>query len=118
MAKTSTVTLVVAIQGDGINTSYTPPGAPIINTTAPAGGPITVTLASGDNTLTVPPGSLGLLIVPSSTSTVVKKLKGIGGDTGFTISSSRITGPIGLPVGATTLLLNASGIEDITVQWL
>ena len=118
MAKQSTVTLVVAIQGDGINTSYTPPGAPIVNLTAPAGGPITVSLAIGDNTLTVPPGSLGLLIVPPATSTVTKILKGVALDTGFTISPSRITGPIGLPVGAMTVLLNASAIEVITVQWL
>jgi len=118
MAKQSVVTLLVTIQGDGINTSYTPPGAPVINANAPAGGPVTVTLAAGDNTLVVPPNTRGVIIVPPAASTVVKKLKGAAPDVGLTISPSLLTGPIGLTAGTTTLLLNAASGEDITVQWL
>lgn len=118
MAKTSTVNLNVTIQGDGINTSYAPPGAPIVNTAAPAGGPITISLAMGDNTLVVPPGALGVIIVPPAISVVVKALKGAVIDTGLIISPTRISGPIGLPAGATSLIINASAPEDITVQWI
>ena len=117
MAKTSTINLNVMIQGDGINTAYAPPGAPIVNTTAPAGGPITVALAMSDNTLTVPPGALGMIIVPPSISVVTKAIKGAALDTGLAISPTRVT-MIGLPAGATSVIISASAPEDITVQWI
>jgi hypothetical protein len=117
MAKKSTITLSTTTSGDGISTTYVPPGAPIVNNTAPAGGPIQVALSAGDNTLTVPSGATSLLIVPDAASVIVKTLKGIGGDTGFTIAPAAPT-LLGLPAGATTVLLNASAGETVTVEWL
>lgn len=117
MAKKSTTTLSTTIAGDGISTTYTPPGAPIVNNTAPAGGPISVLLSTGDNTLTVPSGAVALLIVPPSDSVVVKKLKGVGGDTGVTIAPAAPT-YLGLPASATEVLLNAASGETVTLEWL
>lgn len=117
MAKKSTVTLAVTVTGDGVNTTYNPVGTPIINLAAPAGGPIAAALSTGDNTLTVPAGASHLLIVPATDSVVVKKLKGVGGDTGFTIAPASPT-LLGLPAAAVSVLLNASAGEVITIEWL
>lgn len=117
MAKTATTTISVLVTGDGVNETFQPPTQPVANTNAPAGGPISVALSSGDNTLTVPPGAMGLLLVPPSSSVVVKKLKGIGGDTGFTINAA-LPQVIWLPAGASTMLLNAASSETVSIHWL
>lgn len=118
MAKQSTVTLTISVAGDGLNTSFTPTGTPLVNVAAPAGGPVGITLASGDNTILVPPGSKGLIIIPPSTSTVVKKLKGAAPDTGFSISPSILSGPIGLPTAAVSIILNAVSSEEVQIMWI
>ena len=117
MAKISTTSLSVVVAGDGVSESYTPPGTPITNAAAPAGGPLNVTLSTGDNTLTVPTGAVAALVVPPTTSTVTKKIKGAAGDTGVTIASAT---PMLLPLGTGTasFILNASAGETIAVHWL
>lgn len=117
MAKKSVITLSVQVTGDGVNTTYTPVGMPLINVAAPAGGPIAVALTLGDNTLTVPAGAVAVLLVPPTNSVVVKTLKGVGGDTGVIIAPAAPT-MLGLPSGATSILLNASAGETISVEWL
>lgn len=117
MAKKSTVTLSLTITGDGITTTYVPPTAPIVNNTAPAGGPILVALSTGDNDLTVPAGATSVLIVPLSDSAVVKKLKGDAADVGVTIAPASPT-LLGLPSGATEVTINAASGETISVVWL
>ena len=115
MAKSSTCTVVISVVGDSVNEAYTP--AALTNVAAPAGGPISIALASGDNTITVPPGAIAMLILPPAASTFAKKLKGIGGDTGFQISTTALS-LLSLPTGAATVLLNSAGIETISVHWL
>jgi len=115
MAKTSTCTVGVTVVGDSVNESYTP--AALSNVAAPAGGPISIALASGDNTITIPPGAIAVLIVPPATSVIVKKLKGIAGDTGFQISTTALS-LLSLPAASSTVLLNASNTETISVHWL
>jgi hypothetical protein len=61
-------------------TDYTNTAAPVAVTQ--------VTLASGDNTITVPAGSRGVIIIFASGSTTTKKLKGVGGDTGVTLDKT------------------------------
>lgn len=117
MAKTATTSISVLVTGDGVNETFQPPTQPIVNSAAPAGGPISVALTSGDNTLTVPPGAQGFLFVPPSSSVVVKKLKGIGGDTGFTISAA-LPQVIMLPSGASTVLINAASSETVSIHWI
>jgi hypothetical protein len=115
MAKTSTTTIGVSVIGDSVNETFTP--AAIVNTAAPAGGPISVALSSGDNTITVPSGAVSMMLIPPSTSTVVKKLKGIGGDTGFTVGPAALS-MISLPTGTGTVLINAASSETISIHWL
>lgn len=47
------------------------------------------TLANGDNTIPVPASAYGCVIIFDPTSTVVKTLKGVGGDTGIILSKIR-----------------------------
>jgi hypothetical protein len=47
-----------------------------------------VVLASGDNTITVPTKARGCIIIFGSASTTTKKLKGVAGDTGVTLSKT------------------------------
>jgi hypothetical protein len=117
MAKTSTTSVSVAVSGDGVAETFTPSSSPVINASAPAGGPISVALSTGDNTLTVPPGAQGFVFVPPTSSVVVKKLKGIAGDTGFTLSPT-LPSVIMLPAGATTALVNAASSETVSIHWI
>lgn len=117
MAKTSTTSLSVAVSGDGVSETYVPATAPIVNAAAPAGGPLSVALTTGDNTLTVPPGAQGFLLVPPSASAVAKKLKGVGGDTGFSLSMT-LPSLLMLPTGASTVLINAASSETVQIHWI
>jgi hypothetical protein len=117
MAKTSTTTVTMSVTGDGVSLSYTPLGAPIVNAAAPAGGPVAIALAAGDNTITVPPGAVGFILVPPAASVVVKRLKGIAADTGFTLAPATPS-VIALPTAAASVLLNASATETVSIQWI
>lgn len=117
MAKTATTSISVLVTGDGVNESYIPPTAPLTNAAAPAGGPLSVALSSGDNTLTVPPGAQGFIFVPPSSSIVVKKLKGVGGDTGFTLNAA-LPSVVSLPSGTATVLINAASSETVSIHWI
>ena len=46
---------------------------------------ISLTLASGANTITVPTGAVGVLILFATTSVTTKTLKGVTGDTGIVL---------------------------------
>jgi hypothetical protein len=118
MAKSSVITLTVAVTGDGVNELYNISSiSPMINAAAPAGGPLTYALISGDNTIVAPPGAQGMIIVPPLTSTSVKKLKGVSGDTGFAISTTLPT-MVSLPAGTTSVLLNGTVGENVTIHWV
>jgi hypothetical protein len=64
----------------------------------------TVTLAAGDNTLTIPAGTTLIGIKPPTTNAIVLKLKGAGGDTGFTLQPNT---PTLISWAAGTVLINA-----------
>lgn len=67
----------------------------------------TVSLASGDNSITVPTGTSFILFVPPTSNTEVIKVKGNAGDTGVQISKVL---PTVLTWDATgSLILNAGG---------
>ncbi len=114
MAITSTVNLALSVSGAGISEQYVPPGFPFINATAPAGGVIATVLAAGDNTLTIPVGSVYLLIVPPASSTNGKKLQST---TGFPINAANPS-LVGLAAAATTVVINSVGIETVTLLWM
>lgn len=48
-----------------------------------------VNLLSGDNAIAIPVKALGCLILFNSLSTVVKKIKGVNGDTGIIVHPTR-----------------------------
>ncbi len=118
MAKVSTIGLSITVTGDGVTEGYSPPSFPITNNAAPGGVPTTLALAAGDNTIAVPSGAATMLLIPPSASVLTKKLKGVGGDTGFTLSPSAPS-MVSLPPGATTMLLNClTPGESVTIAWL
>lgn len=67
------------------------------------------TLASGTNTISVPSGAVGCLIVPPSGNTIAITLKGVGADTGFRIHN---TNPIMLSFDSsvTSFVLSAASV--------
>ena len=65
----------------------------------------TLTLASGNNTITPPTGSTLCIITPPTANTTTMFLKGVGGDTGVTIARESPT-ILGL-FSAVTFVINA-----------
>src|SRR6516225_7966555 len=63
-------------------------GAITVSSTAAAGAVTDLVLANGDNTITIPTAVnvTAVLIVFAGGSTTVKKLKGVGADTGITLN--------------------------------
>lgn len=60
----------------------------LVNSDAPY-GVTQITLASGDNTITIPTKATGCIIAFDPTSTTVKTLKGVGGDTGVVLAKAK-----------------------------
>jgi hypothetical protein len=76
----------------------------------------TITLAAGDNTLAIPAGTTLIGIKPPTTNGIVLKLKGAGGDTGFTLQPSI---PFLLSWAAGTVLINAvSQVPGVQLAFL
>jgi hypothetical protein len=114
MSKTSTTQISVSTIGDGVLSTDAPPAT--INIAAPSGGPVAVALALGDNTIAVPSGATGMVLIPSSSSTNAKRLKGLAGDTGFALRPNE-PASIPLPASTTTVLLNSAAAETVFVHW-
>ena len=114
MAKTSTTQITVTTTGDGVTSTDAP--AATVNTAAPSGGPVAVALSAGDNTITVPSNAVGMVVIPPAASTNAKKLKGAGGDTGFSLRPNE---PAALPLPASTasVIINSVGAETVFVHW-
>lgn len=101
--------------------AYTPPqvsGALTANSPAAESAPIT--LAPGDNTITVPTGGTvptAVTIQKPSTNTATIKLKGAGGDTGVKLHATE-PDSISLDATQTTIILNASStVTGIVLVW-
>ena len=77
------------------------------------------TLASGDNTVTVPATATAVVIAPPNSGTISLKLKGIAGDTGISISPKYPTvlpfDPAHLPA---TFILNAGGTVTVELTFI
>jgi len=78
--------------------------------------PVTVDLASGDNTLTVPAGTTLVVITPPTTNTVALKVKGAAGDTGWLISKTKPT-PMTYDSGP-AIINAASAVTGATVTFI
>lgn len=115
MAKTSTTQITVLTSGDGVTSRNEP--APLSNSTSPSGGPVAVALAAGDNTVLVPSGARGLVLIPPVGSTNAKKLKGVGGDTGFSLRPDEAS-LLALPAATASIIVNSVAIEVVQVHWV
>ena len=108
----------VQVSGDGVSEIYNIMAAnPVYNTAAPGGGPILTALIAGNNTIVVPPGSIAMMLIPPSTSTNAKVLKGISGDTGFALAPN-LPALLPLPTGTTSVIVNAVLGENVNLLWL
>jgi len=115
MSKTAQVATTISASGDGLTLSFTSPVQ--TNASSPAEHQ-PVTLSTGDNTITVPTGALGVLIVPVATSTVAKKIKTVGGDSGSPINAAYATF-WALVASTATITINAAAPgETISLYWI
>ncbi len=65
-----------------------------------------LTLASGDNTISIPTDAAGLIIIPPVANTQTLTLKGDAGDTGVTLGKTTPT-YLSLPADGTDVIINA-----------
>jgi len=114
MAKTITTEVTVTTTGDGVDSAWTPTA--MTNSAGAAGGPVRVTLASGDNYIVVPTGAMGFLLVPPATSGVTKRLKHHSGETGIEIRTGQ-QAMLPLATGVATMMIHASAIENVDIHW-
>ncbi len=87
------------------------------NTAAPNGGTVRTALTTGDNTVTPPTGSIGVVIAPSTSSTNAKTLKVAGGDTGLPIRANAPT-LYAFPDAAAAFIINVAADEVLALHWL
>jgi len=115
MAKTSVATFKVTVSDtvSGISTTDQPPD--ITNTAAPSGGRAPIALTASPNTITPPTGAIGVMLVPPATSTNVKTLKGVSGDTGILWRPDK---PILFYFSSATFVILSAGTETIDAFWL
>lgn len=114
MATTAKTEITVTATGDGIDSEWTP--TPMTNNNGPAGGPVKVTLAAGENTLTVPTGSMGMVIAPRAATLGVTRLRAVTGETGFALRGTQPS-HVSLPTGATGVILYSTIVDVIHVHW-
>ncbi len=108
----------VAVSGGGVNEQYNPMATnPYANTNSPGGGPILTALVEGLNTITVPPNTGMVIIIPPATTVFTLTLKGVSGDTGITLQPGLVA-MLPLAAGSTSLLLAASGPMNVSLLWL
>lgn len=112
MAVTSTRKEVVAFTGD---VEFADEFAAASNVSSP-GMVDLVALSSGFNSIAVPTGATGLLIVPPSGNTVSLTLKGITGDTGLRIHNTDPTS-LALHSSTTTVGITTSGTVTLRLIW-
>lgn len=116
MATSSTRNVSITYSGDVVGNESVAAAA---NAASP-GQVQLVTLASGDNTITVPGGgsapSACTIVKPTGNSTAIK-IKGVGGDTGVRLHN---TDPdtISIDPATTTFILNAAAqITGVRLFW-
>lgn len=82
------------------------------------GGLSIVDLTTGDNTITVPSGATGVLLVPPADNAEGIELKGVGADTGFEISmTSWQLINFGATPPASFVLTTTGAIAGVEFNW-
>ncbi len=117
MSATSTRVIQLGFAGDRVGN---PSASAAANTSSPAATAAPVTLAIGDNAITVPTGGTvptAVTIVKPAASTATIKLKGAGGDTGIKLHP---TDPDSISLDPTqaSIILNASAqVVGVVLVW-
>jgi len=117
MSATSTRVIQLGFSGDRVGN---PSAAAAPNTNSPAATAAPITLAIGDNTITVPTGGTvptAVTIVKPAGSAATIKIKGAGGDTGVKLHP---TDPDSISLDPTqaTFILNASAqVTGVVLVW-
>lgn len=70
-----------------------------------------IELANGANTITIPAAMKYVLIVFDTTSSTVKTLKGIAGDTGIVVAPGTTTSWVLLPITTGSFVINSAGAD-------
>jgi hypothetical protein len=83
---------------------------------ATIGETLDFTTISGDNTLAIPSGSMGLIVIPPTGNTTKIVLKGSSGDTGVSL---HLTDPSKISIGSgqTSLILNVAGVINLEIEF-
>jgi hypothetical protein len=116
VAKTVTMLTQVTLAGDGYVGTAPFWAETLVNTAGLAPGQVTT--INGSVTVAVPATALGVLILPTPGSTLVKTYKGIAGDTGIP------TDPVGAARFKWTagqianFVITTTGIEVLALIWL
>ena len=115
MSKTATTSQTATVTGDGL--SYTEgPNAVTNNSAQPPGS---IACSTGANTVTVPGGVMGVMLVPPPTNALTIMLKGVTGDTGVALSKvNPTTLMFDLSPPASFVLTVGSGTVTIGLVWL
>lgn len=116
MARTITTSLQVSASGDGATSSD-----PIVvsNPNGIATGTTPVVLSVGNNTITIPAGHIGAVVVPPAGNTNAWTLKGVGGDAGMSSAPGLPIGPIYPAAGAGgTFVINVGIGMTVGVQYV
>jgi hypothetical protein len=114
MATTVDTQITVTSSGDGIDSEWKPTA--MANPVGAAGGPVRTTLASGDNSLSVPTGARGFVLAPPAVSNAILRLKHYSGETGFALRPGEPSA-IPIPSGTTSVMVNASAVTVAYVHW-
>lgn len=117
MTATSTRTITLGFAGDRVGN---PSAAAAANTNSPAATAAPITLAIGDNTITVPTGGTvptAVTVIKPAGNVATIKIKGAGGDTGVKLHA---TDPDSISLDPTqaTIILNASAtVTGVVLVW-
>lgn len=82
-----------------------------IQNTTPPDYAVQSVLANGDNTVLVPATAYGCVIIFDPTSTTVKTLKGVGGDTGIVLAKTKWNVLTFDTVPPVSFIINSSAVD-------
>lgn len=114
----STIKTQISVKssGDGVEEESEWKPTLLTNTVGAAVGAYKQLLATGGNDLSVPTGSMNMVIMPPAASTAVLKLKGGAGETGFALRSG-YPSAIPLPTGTANVHIDSSIRELVYIHW-
>lgn len=117
MAKTSKASIGITVTGDGVTDAYVPPGNPFSNVAAPSGGTTRQALTTGNDTVLVPTGAIGVLIAPPDATLVTLNLAPIAADQGLELRMS-YPALYYFPAGTASFVLVSGAVGSVDLHWL